>query len=106
MLGFTEFSLAQIAEQTCFLQQQEAPEVLGSGSGCPALTFKEVNYHRITDFPSRAPGASAGVCACVRVCVCGCVCVSCAVLPGWPAPEDASCPLLYMWGWFKGPESL
>ena len=53
--------------------------MLGSGSGCPALTFKEVNYHRITDFPSRAPGASAGVCACVRVCVCVCVCVLCSI---------------------------
>lgn len=38
----------------------------GAGSGCPALTFKEVNYHRITAFPSRAPGHKRG---CVRACL-------------------------------------
>ena len=80
--------------------------MLGSGQRVSCFDFPggQLSQNH-SSLPNQGPGgASADVCA--RVCVRARVCVSCAVLPGWPAPEDAPCLLLYMWGWFKGPESL
>ena len=75
--------------------------MLRSGQRVSCSDFQGGQLSQNHSLPKQSPG---GKCGCV--CACVCVCVSCAVLPGWLVPEDASCPLLSMWGWFKGPESL
>ena len=81
--------------------------MLGSGQRVSCFDFPggQLSQNH-SSFPIRAPGGDKRGCVCTCVCARARVCVSCAVLPGWPAPEDAPCLLLYMWGWFKGPESL
>lgn len=61
------------------------------------MTFKEVSYHRITAFPSRAPGAIADVCA--RVCL------LCSIARLASTRGRTLSAIVHV-VWFMGPKSL